>query len=200
MKIETRSVDGIEDALYCMRHPMLSYNRADSHEENGILVVGENDMDLSKRLQKAGPEHRKHLRFIVVRADVKMPRYFYQQLDTYRAGVEKYSTSTMHKITARPFEEDDFEIDSDEWRKQLTDFMNERYKQWQEAGDEEERKMRWRDIIQCLPQSYLQLRTYMFSYEALRNIIKQRTGHKLTEWQYFIDWCKTLPESWMLFE
>ena len=200
MKIETLSVDGIEQALYCMRHPMLSYNKADSHEENGILVVGENDMDLSKRLQKAGPEHRKHLRFIVVRADVKMPRYFYQQLDTYRAGVEKYSTSTMHKITARPFEEDDFEIDSDEWRKQLTDFMNERYKQWQEAEDEEERKMRWRDIIQCLPQSYLQLRTYMFSYEALRNIIKQRTGHKLTEWRYFIDWCKTLPESWMLFE
>ena len=58
MKIETRSVDGIEDALYCMRHPMLSYNKADSYKTNGILLVGDNDMDLSKRLQKAGPEHR----------------------------------------------------------------------------------------------------------------------------------------------
>lgn len=33
----------------------------------------------------------------------------------------------------------------------------------------------------------------MFSYQCLRNIVKQRIGHRLPEWKVFIDWVKTLP-------
>lgn len=33
----------------------------------------------------------------------------------------------------------------------------------------------------------------MFSYQALRNIYKQRHGHRLPEWHSFCDWVKTLP-------
>ena len=32
-----------------------------------------------------------------------------------------------------------------------------------------------------------------FSYQALRNIAKQRWNHRLPEWHQFIDWIKTLP-------
>lgn len=51
----------------------------------------------------------------------------------------------------------------------------------------------WRCMIQTLPQSYLQKRTVMFSYAALRNIVRQRANHKLKEWHQFIDWVHTLP-------
>lgn len=32
-----------------------------------------------------------------------------------------------------------------------------------------------------------------FSYQALRNITKQRWNHRLPEWHVFVDWVKTLP-------
>ena len=35
----------------------------------------------------------------------------------------------------------------------------------------------------------------MFSYQALRNIAKQRWNHRLPEWHVFVDWIKTLPLS-----
>ena len=34
-----------------------------------------------------------------------------------------------------------------------------------------------------------------FSYQALRNIAKQRWNHRLPEWHQFVDWIKTLPFS-----
>ena len=33
----------------------------------------------------------------------------------------------------------------------------------------------------------------MFSYQALRNICRQRANHRLPEWHQFIDWVHTLP-------
>lgn len=32
-----------------------------------------------------------------------------------------------------------------------------------------------------------------FSYQALRNIARQRWDHRLPEWHQFVDWIKTLP-------
>ena len=32
-----------------------------------------------------------------------------------------------------------------------------------------------------------------FSYQALRNIARQRWNHRLPEWHQFVDWIKTLP-------
>ena len=34
-----------------------------------------------------------------------------------------------------------------------------------------------------------------FSYQALRNIVRQRWNHRLPEWHVFVDWVKTLPFS-----
>lgn len=34
-----------------------------------------------------------------------------------------------------------------------------------------------------------------FSYQALRNITRQRWNHRLPEWHEFVDWVKTLPFS-----
>lgn len=33
----------------------------------------------------------------------------------------------------------------------------------------------------------------MFSYQCLRNIVRQRHNHRLQEWHQFIDWIRTLP-------
>lgn len=51
----------------------------------------------------------------------------------------------------------------------------------------------FRMIRQLLPMGYLYKSTITMNYENLYTIIHQREGHKLTEWQQFIDWAHTLP-------
>lgn len=48
-------------------------------------------------------------------------------------------------------------------------------------------------MIQLLPSSYNQRRTITMSYENVVNIISQRSGHKLDEWNLFVEELKQLP-------
>ena len=207
MDIQTIMVEGFEPAFHAMRNPMDSWAKSDSwyalttdYDERPDFKVGPKDQELSLKLQAAGPEHCKHLRMINVWADITGPRYWWTEFDTYRAGVEKISCSTMHKLMARPLTPNDFEHDSIN-PVLLSDIIfsiNEDMARWQKCEDPAEKKKIWRGIIQILPQSYKQNRTVMMSYAALRNIVRQREGHKLVEWQQFIKWASDLPESWMI--
>jgi hypothetical protein len=204
---------GFDAAIYGMRNPMNSWNLSDSEllvtqdSDNYEVIcekfiIGEKDKELSLKLQKAGPEHCKHLRMIYVWADISAPRYWWTEFDTYRIGVEKVSCSTMHKLMARPLTKDDFEHDcmNDAYLNNMIESINSSMEAWRLCKDEDHKKEIWRGIIQALPQSYLQMRTVCMSYAALRNIVRQRAGHKLYEWQQFIDWCKSLPEAYLIFD
>ena len=203
MNIETKRVAGIEDAIDAMRYPMDSWEKSDSFVDlfDGF-VVGEKDMELSKKLQKAGPEHCKHLRQVMVWAVITAPREWWIQYSTYRYGVESVSQSTMHTLMRRPLVADDFEHDciNDDYMNYMLESINTSMEVYRAETDPEAKKEIWRSIIEALPQSYLQKRRVMMSYAALRNIVRQREGHKLNEWKTFIDWCHTLPESWMIFD
>ena len=202
---------GFSAAIDGMRNPMSSWNLSDSElivyeDEDGNAIterfaIGEKDKELSIRLQNAGPEHCKHLRMIYVWAEITGPRYWWQEMDTYRVGVDKVSCSTMHKLMARPLTKDDFEHDcmNDTYLNYMLESINGSMEAYKLCTDEDHKKEIWRGIIQALPQSYLQKRTVCMSYAALRNIVKQREGHKLYEWEIFINWAKSLPESWMIF-
>ena len=211
MNIETLQVAGIAPALHAMRNPLDSWEKSDSsvmelstpgEPSDKVFCVGPADMKLSIRLQDSGPEHCKHLRMVMIWADITAPRYWWTEADTYRAGVEKVSCSTMHKLMSRPLTTDDFETDGKFSTALVTAVyeINMRMNQYREEKDQDIQKAIWREIIQLLPQSYLQKRTVMFSYAALRNIYQQRKGHKLKEWQTFREWCEGLPESWMITE
>ena len=199
--IETLELAGISSALHAMRNPYDSWSRSDSSVSDGLYTVGAADHDLSKRLADAGTEHCKHLRMIVVYADITAPLYWWKEFDTYRAGVEKLSCSTMHTITNKEFELADFSVEhmtigNREGFKGIINCLNTARANYRETKD----KKWWWQIIQTLPTSYNQKRTVMMSYAALRQICKQRKGHKLDEWHSFIDWCKTLPENWMIID
>lgn len=214
MKIVTLEVAGFGPALRAMRNPMNSWDKSDTDymvsmgDDNwGCLTqveVGPEDAQLSLRLQKAGPEHCKHLRMIQVWADIEAPLYWWKQMDCYRAGVEKVSCSTMHKLTSRLLTMDDFELDAqgDELYvfEKLVNYLNILIGNYKHEAVPERREKIWRNIIQQLPQNYVQKRTVMMSYAALRNIYRQREGHKLKEWETFREWVRSLPEHWMITE
>ena len=206
MIIETINIPrGFDQAIMAMRNPMNSWEKSDSYWRDECMnyyVIGEKDRELSMKLQNAGPEHCKHLRMIYVWADITAPRYWWNEFDTYRNGVEKVSCSTMHKLMARPLTKDDFENDCLEptYFRLVVDHLNSNMEAYHRCTDPDHKKEIWRRIIQELPQSYLQKRTVCMSYAALRNIVSQRQGHKLVEWEHFINWCQSLQNSWMIFD
>lgn len=44
-----------------------------------------------------------------------------------------------------------------------------------------------------MPMGTMQKTVDMFSYQSLRNIVKQRHNHRLREWHEFVSWVRTLP-------
>ena len=68
-------------------------------------------MELAQTLIKAGSEHRKFMRQIMVSVDITAPLYWWKEFDTYKVGTVSNSTSTMHKLASTPITMDCFEMD-----------------------------------------------------------------------------------------
>ena len=195
LTIQNTSVMNFENAIRGARNPMNSWKRMDSSvAEDGSFVFGPNDLDLAKRLARAGSDHRKYLRMVFVCVDVTAPLYWWKEYDTYKVATVANSTSTMHKIHSKPFSIDDFSCDH--MTPDTRAFMEtivERLETIRKRFLETKSKDDWYDMIQLLPSSYQQLRTLTFNYETLINIYRARRNHKLQEWHTFCDWIETLP-------
>lgn len=72
-------------------------------------LIGPKDMKTATGLIHAGPEHRKFMRQIMVTVDITAPLYWWKEFDTYKIGTTANSTSTMHKMLAKPITLDCFE-------------------------------------------------------------------------------------------
>lgn len=194
-------VMNLEGALRGARNPLNSWARSDSHYDNdGNYVLGDNDLDLAKRLCKAGSDHRKFIRQILVSVDITAPLYWWKEFDTYKVGTVANSTSTMHKIHSKPFELDDFSHDhlTDTGLEALNQFIGV-LEQCRLRFNDGKDKADWYDIIQLLPESYNQTRTVTMNYENLLNMYYARRSHKLDEWHTYCDWILSLPYTKELF-
>lgn len=236
LKIENYEVLGWEHAIRGMRNPMNSWEQSDSifacndlsceycdnfdkrewcSEENGwkcdytAYEIGPNDLDLMKRLRKAGTDHRKFMRMLTVYVDITAPFYWWKEFDTYKVGTVANSCSTMHKIHAKEFKLEDFSYEHLRTRtvRKLALIIDE-LNYWRDIYNnggmddnydgttrvyEPKDKEAWEQMIQLLPSSYNQKRTMMLNYEVLANIYKSRRHHKLNEWHVLCDWIEKLP-------
>lgn len=195
LKVVRTSVMNFENALRGARNPLNSWDKSDSYyDAKGEFVIGENDLNLAEKLCKAGSDHRKFMRQILVSADIIAPLYWWKEYDTYKVATVSNSTSTMHRIHRDKFSISQFSSDqmTDATKmklKELIDYLETLRIKYNETKD----KQYWYDIIQLLPSSYNQLRTCTLNYESLINIYHARNNHKLVEWHIFCDWIKTLP-------
>ena len=195
IKLERTSVTNFDNAMRGARNPMNSWGRYDSYyDEDGNFVFGPNDLNLAKRLCKAGTDHRKFIRMIFVTVDVTAPMYWWKEYDTYKVGTVANSTSTMHKIASKPFELADFSVDHMDQRgldamEKVIRTLEQLRLEYLETKD----KQTWYTMIQLLPSSYNQMRTCTLNYETLANIYFARRSHKLDEWHTYCDWALELP-------
>lgn len=244
IKIENINVFGWEPTIRGMRNPMNSWEKSDSCEcsieemeyskcltsctESEIpekcinckgVYLGKNDLQLMRTLSKAGTDHSKFLRMIVVTMDITAPLYWWKEFDTYKVGTVVNSCSTMHKITAKEFDVNDFshehieELNGDEynmsydWLLRTVDILNYYRKKYNTDSEKLKRditdaerkhvlaqqKLFWWQIIQLLPSSYNQKRTIQLNYQVLKNMYFARKNHKLDEWRTFREEIEKLP-------
>ncbi len=212
IRVENTKVCGFEEAVRGARNSFNSWDKSDSFRRKNYsnfteeFILGQNDLELLKRLANAGDaSHRKYLRAISVWMDVTGPLYWWKQMDQYKVGTTSLSTSTMHKITEKEFTLDDFSHEhlsniclgiSEGYAfipefvfKDLIDTLNECRKKYLETKN----KDYWYQIIQLLPSSYNQKRTISMNYENVLNILRQRKNHKLDEWEDFRQKLLKLP-------
>lgn len=238
MRFENTEVFNFSGAFRGMRNPKESHHLSDSefgiskHDElpnrkypdNPVQVlseygeyytfasIGEKDMELAQTLIKAGSEHRKFMRQILVSVDITAPLFWWKEFDTYKVGTVANSTSTMHRMASKPITIDCFEIDDYNPQKMLVDpqrlgirtdlFINDleqlrqihlMYKKdakkegistEEKKRLEKEAKQYWKELIRWLPESWLQTRTVTMTYENLFAMCSrgQRRFHKLNEW------------------
>lgn len=228
MRFERTQTWGFEHAIRGARNPMNSWDKSDSgygcrnHGWNRVtslckdcypvynchpdelFIIGPNDMTLLQRLIKAGPEHRKFMRQIMVSVDITAPQYWWSEFDTYKVGTVANSTSKMHKLATTPitidcFETDDFEeITFGIGEVQSPDIIINYCEKLRQKYLETKDKKYWKELIRWLPESWLQTRTVTMNYENLLGMCSkgQRRFHKLTEWSNsFIEWARSLPYS-----
>lgn len=224
IKIENTEVFGWGASVRGARNPMNSWDKSDSEwdmpgtwdYDRGELPkfeIGKNDLKLMKNLSKAGTDHGKFLRYLVVQLDITAPFYWWKEFKTYRKGrkfmdegdelldpeefemfIEINSCSTMHKIHAKEFELDDFSHEhldgrSIVWLENTIQLLN----LYREYFIRDKVKSDWWQMIQMLPSSYNQKRTVQLNYQVLKSMYHARKNHKLDEWRKFCAWCETLP-------
>ena len=224
--IEFENVDvfGWEASIRGLRSPMNSWDKSDSHwcncEECTMILhgdepgkecndgefgfcIGNNDLDLMKKLIAAGSDHSKFMRMINVTLDITAPLYWWKEFDTYKVGTVRNSCSTMHKIHEKEFTLDDFShehlnmLSTDTLTLHVIPVLNIYRKIYIGEGTPARNhdKNDWWQMIQLLPSSYNQRATVQLNYAVLRNMYHSRKNHKLDEWRAFCNWIESLPYS-----
>ena len=226
IKFENTEVFNFEGAFRGMRNPLNSWDKSDSFydiEEDPASInpndwviyrIGENDLKLAQNLIKAGSDHCKFMRQILVSVDIIAPLYWWKEFDTYKVATVSNSCSTMHTIHTKEFTLDDFSHDhlTDKWSDEneliayngeynnapqdVLEFIIDALNLYRIRYIETKDKKYWYDMIQILPTSFNQRRTITLNYETLRNIYGSRRNHKLDEWSVgFMSWIDSLPYS-----
>jgi len=170
------TVTKIDEAGYKAALLGLAHNKKKTPEKMSLVAA--------KLADKDGG-HNKFLESIVLWLDVRAPRYFWQEADTFRLST-KQSESTMHTLT-----QELLNVDPDN-PKAVQRFLNDNF----EPGSCAPETLRWiydaakaNDLVAVkkrLPEGFLQTRTWCMSYKTLRNIILQRRTHRLPHWKEFI--------------
>lgn len=218
INVENIEVFNLDGALRGMRNPMKSWSLIDSGfgcEQYGgwILcrhcgsdtcdvsrkeyLIGDRDLALAQKLIKSGTDHSKFMRQIFVSMDITAPLYLWKELDTYKVGTTANSTSTMHKLATTPitrecFSFDNLEEEIDTYAICFMDYIEDIVSVCEVIRQkyiETKNEIYWRMLIQFLPESWNQTRTWTANYAVLRNIYFSRKNHKLQEWR---DFCKVI--------
>jgi hypothetical protein len=203
IKLENVSVYNWMNAIRGMRNSWGSWDKMDSVEVIAYedlkpytkFEMGIEDHKLAMKLAKAGSEHAKYLRQIMISVDITAPLKWWDEVDTYHF-FETNSTSAMHTlgkeyITPDAFSFEDLDDDILDGYMQIINVARTR---WENSGKKKPSR-EWRQMVMLTAMGFNYKRTFTSNYSQLRNMYFQRKNHRLQEWREFASWIETLPYS-----
>lgn len=153
-------------------------------------------IQVAKRLAPQDGGHNKFLESIYVWVDVRAPRDWWVEADTYRMST-KNSESTMHTLIEelRPLIPYTGSLHDLTRSDQVQAYVHTNFEDgWDSITPPQLlyliRSVEDNDplyqIKRRLPEGFLQSRTWCFNYKTLKNIIDQRQNHRMPHWPEFI--------------
>lgn len=141
-------------------------------------------MKVARGLAHKQGGHNKFLETIMFTLDIRAPRFWWQEFDTYRVGISKQSESTMHTIMARELEPSDFERGI---QANTLSALNLTRSVYANKADEDEKQRLFLDLKNGLPEGFLQRRIVVANLKSLQNMYMQRRDHRLPQWHDFFN-------------
>lgn len=200
IKFENFEVFNIDGALRGMRNSWESWDKSDSEwvAESGEwwFEVGEEDLKLAKKLSKAGSDHGKYLRQILISVDIIAPEYWWKEADTYKVGTVANSTSMMHTLGKHYTPSSAFSMEDvdDDLKEKYIQLLQTAQARWYESGKKKPSR-EWRQMNQLTAISFNYRRTFTANYQVLKSMYHSRKNHRLSEWHDFARWVESLPYS-----
>jgi hypothetical protein len=204
IKFENAEVYNWMNAIRGMRNSWESWDKMDSVEVIEYkdlspyhkFEMGEEDHKLAIKLSKAGSDHGKYLRQILVSVDIIAPEYWWKEADTYKVGTVANSTSMMHKLGSRELTVEDFSFDfpNSILVQEYLKILNEARLGWV-ANGKKKPSPEWRLMNQLTAISFNYRRTFTANYQVLKSMYHSRKNHRLSEWHDFAAWVESLPYS-----
>ena len=173
--ITIHSYHGLDEAMYGL---MLSKGLTSDITLTEFLnddKLYERALGVAKRLAGKGGGHDKFLESIQVWFTMDMPRYFWQEFDTYRVGGSKQSESTMYTLGKTDLSIKDF----------VSGYTHDEVENFKIRM----RRMDRMELKKRLPEGFLQKRTLNYNLKSLLGMYQQRKTHRLLEWRVF---CKVI--------
>lgn len=145
--------------------------------------------------------HAKFLRQILISCDITGSGYWWKEMDTYKVGTVRMSTSTMHKLMDTNLTLDDFEIAENltgNFRFEVEERVKEIIRSINEVKalimfEEDSKTKTLMAIKTLLPESFKYKSHFTFNYESLRTMYADRITHRVPEWKAFLNSFKDIP-------
>ena len=210
MKIENMEAHNFRSAFRGLRNPMNSWEKSDStfygntfgqmddgglYNYSEMYRIGPEDIKLAQKMLRGGPDESKFMRQIFVSMDITAALLWWKEMDTYKVATVSNSCSTMYKLASTPITLDCFAFTptGDQTADDLFIEHVKHCEQVRQAYLATDDKRYWRLLIEMLPESWMQKRTWTGNYAVLRNIYFARKNHKLDEWKTFCRLIDNLP-------
>ena len=185
----------VPESIFASGYPMMIIIPQDKEWEQEVLniacAINSKDYDnphverAIKLANAKGGGHNQFLTGCLVSFDLSFTNKGWVEAERYRFLNFVSSQSTMHRISQMDVEK----MCSDRVDPRSIDIVNEKIDKYNQTKSLED----YRDLLDNLPSGLILTARMTTNYRCLRNIVEQRSSHRLEIWQQFCEELRALP-------
>ena len=183
--INNVEIYGLNESVKASKYPMsVDINKCSNEITDTVKRLGS---------CKKGEGHDNYLNGIIVQFDLTYTVKAYTEAERYHFLDFVSSQSTMHRITKFDLDKAYIEYVDKVMINRMKGLVERYNAMTKEQQNSDEGKELYLKILYSNPCGMFLTARMTTNYQQLKTIYQQRRYHRLPEWQWFCDWCETLP-------